>query len=175
MEKRSIIIQVLLYVNVSCCNDNTKHLLRGKRVQLVTVGNPQGNSLLFAAVLLLLQPIQIEEVDPVFQIGGLSIQVDPFASKPMKEYHAEAELKLLDHNHSNVSPKVGFRSTLKCLTIMKIRLVSVHRLVSALLTCIETWINSLLHKQTGRQAGRHAYKGDDNFLWPKVAGPGQLV
>ena len=32
---------------------------------------PQAESLLFAAVLLLLQPIQIEEVDPVFQIGGL--------------------------------------------------------------------------------------------------------
>ena len=32
----------------------------------------QADSLLFAAVLLLLlQPIQIEEVDPVFQIGGL--------------------------------------------------------------------------------------------------------
>ena len=29
------------------------------------------DSLLFAAVLLLLQPIQIEKVDPVFQIGGL--------------------------------------------------------------------------------------------------------
>ena len=34
--------------------------------------NPQVDSLLFAAVLLLLQPIQKEEVDPVFQIGGLS-------------------------------------------------------------------------------------------------------
>ena len=34
--------------------------------------NPQTNSLLFAAVLLLLQPIQIEAGDPVFQIGGLS-------------------------------------------------------------------------------------------------------
>ena len=35
--------------------------------------NPQTGSLLFAAVLLLLlQPIQIEEVDPVFQIGGLT-------------------------------------------------------------------------------------------------------
>ena len=33
--------------------------------------NPHSNSLLFAAVLLLLQPIQIEEVNPVFQIGGL--------------------------------------------------------------------------------------------------------
>ena len=33
--------------------------------------NPKAGSLLFAAVLLLLQPIQIEEVDPVFQIGGL--------------------------------------------------------------------------------------------------------
>ena len=32
---------------------------------------PQADSLLFAAVLLLLQPIPIEEVDPVFQIGGL--------------------------------------------------------------------------------------------------------
>ena len=31
--------------------------------------NPQADSLLFAAVLLLLQPIQVEEVDPVFQIG----------------------------------------------------------------------------------------------------------
>ena len=31
--------------------------------------NPQADSLQFAAVLLLLQPIQIEEVDPVFQIG----------------------------------------------------------------------------------------------------------
>ena len=30
---------------------------------------PQADSLLFVAVLLLLQPIQIEEVDPVFQIG----------------------------------------------------------------------------------------------------------
>ena len=36
--------------------------------------NPQADSLLFAAVLLLLQPIQIEEVDPVFQIGGLRMQ-----------------------------------------------------------------------------------------------------
>ena len=36
-----------------------------------SVLNPQAHSLLFAAVLLLLQPIQIEEVDPVFQIGGL--------------------------------------------------------------------------------------------------------
>ena len=35
--------------------------------------NPQAGSLLFAAVLLLLQPIQIEEVDPVFQIGGLNM------------------------------------------------------------------------------------------------------
>ena len=32
--------------------------------------NPQADSLLFAAMLLLLQPIQIEEVDPIFQIGG---------------------------------------------------------------------------------------------------------
>ena len=31
---------------------------------------PQAESLLFAAVLLLLQPLQIEEVDLVFQIGG---------------------------------------------------------------------------------------------------------
>ena len=35
--------------------------------------NPQAESLLFAAVLLLLQPIQIEEVDPDFQIGGLKV------------------------------------------------------------------------------------------------------
>ena len=41
-------------------------LLASERVQL----NPQADSLLFAAVLLL-QPVQIEEVDPVFQIGGL--------------------------------------------------------------------------------------------------------
>ena len=34
--------------------------------------NPQADSLLFAAALLLLQPIQIEEADPVFQIGGLN-------------------------------------------------------------------------------------------------------
>ena len=34
---------------------------------------PQAGSLLFAAVLLLLQPLQIEEVDPVFQIGGLML------------------------------------------------------------------------------------------------------
>ena len=33
--------------------------------------NPKADSLLFAAVLLLLQPIQIEEVNPVFQTGGL--------------------------------------------------------------------------------------------------------
>ena len=33
--------------------------------------NPQADILLFAAVLLLLQPIQIEEGDPVFQIGDL--------------------------------------------------------------------------------------------------------
>ena len=33
--------------------------------------NPHSDSLLFAAALLLLQPIQIQEVDPVFQIGGL--------------------------------------------------------------------------------------------------------
>ena len=32
---------------------------------------PQTDSLLLADVLLLLHPIQIEEVDPVFQIGGL--------------------------------------------------------------------------------------------------------
>ena len=32
--------------------------------------NPKADSVLFAVVLLLLQPIQIEEVDPVFQIGG---------------------------------------------------------------------------------------------------------
>ena len=37
--------------------------------------NPQADSLLFAAMLLLLQPIQIEEVNPVFQIGGLTAQV----------------------------------------------------------------------------------------------------
>ena len=36
---------------------------------------PQANSLLFAAVLLLLQPIQIEEVDLVFQIGGLKFKI----------------------------------------------------------------------------------------------------
>ena len=33
--------------------------------------NLQADSLLFVAVLLLLQPIQIEVIDPVFQIGGL--------------------------------------------------------------------------------------------------------
>ena len=33
--------------------------------------NPEADSLLFADVLLLLQPIQIEEVDQIFQIGGL--------------------------------------------------------------------------------------------------------
>ena len=33
---------------------------------------PQAESLLFAAVLLLLQPIQTEVVDPVFQIVGLN-------------------------------------------------------------------------------------------------------
>ena len=33
---------------------------------------PQNKSLLFAAVLLLLQPIQTEVVDPVFQIVGLN-------------------------------------------------------------------------------------------------------
>ena len=33
---------------------------------------PQAAILLFAAVLLLLQPMQIEEVDPVFQIGGIN-------------------------------------------------------------------------------------------------------
>ena len=32
----------------------------------------QAESLLFAAVLLLLQPMHTEEVDPVFQIGGLN-------------------------------------------------------------------------------------------------------
>ena len=36
---------------------------------------PQAESLLFAAVLLLMQPIQIEEVDRVFQIGGLRVNV----------------------------------------------------------------------------------------------------
>ena len=36
---------------------------------------PQANSLLLATVLLLLQPIQIEEVNLVFQIGGLIIIV----------------------------------------------------------------------------------------------------
>ena len=34
---------------------------------------PRAGSLLCAAVLLLMQPIQIEEVDPVFQIGCLNI------------------------------------------------------------------------------------------------------
>ena len=33
---------------------------------------PQTDSLLFAAVLLLLQPIQIEEVDPVFQATSMT-------------------------------------------------------------------------------------------------------
>ena len=33
---------------------------------------PQAESLLFAAVLLLLQPIQTEVVDPVFQVVGLT-------------------------------------------------------------------------------------------------------
>ena len=36
---------------------------------------PQAESLLFAAVLLLLQPIQTEVVDPVFQIVGLKCAV----------------------------------------------------------------------------------------------------
>ena len=35
------------------------------------MSNPQVESLLFAAVLVFLQPIQIEEVNPGFQIGGL--------------------------------------------------------------------------------------------------------
>ena len=60
-----------------------KHLNRRIRVGLVTfcarpdafciniMLKPQAESLLFAAVLLLLQPIQIEEVNLVFQIGGL--------------------------------------------------------------------------------------------------------
>ena len=38
----------------------------------IRVLKPQAESLLFAAVLLLLQPIQTEVVDPVFQIVGLS-------------------------------------------------------------------------------------------------------
>ena len=33
--------------------------------------NPQVNNPLFAPVLLLLRPVQIEEVDLVFQLGGL--------------------------------------------------------------------------------------------------------
>ena len=31
--------------------------------------NPQADSILFAAVLLLLQPIQIEDIDPVLRLG----------------------------------------------------------------------------------------------------------
>ena len=42
--------------------------------------NPQADSLLFAAVLLLLQPIQIEEVDPAFQMGGLNYVPLPFVT-----------------------------------------------------------------------------------------------
>ena len=38
---------------------------------------PQADSLLFAAVLLLLQPIQTEVVDPVFQIVGKAKKVRP--------------------------------------------------------------------------------------------------
>ena len=38
---------------------------------LKRVLKPQAESLLFAAVLLLLQPVQTEVVDPVFQIVGL--------------------------------------------------------------------------------------------------------
>ena len=38
----------------------------------IIVLKSQADSLLFVAVLLLLQPIQIEEVDPVFQMGGLN-------------------------------------------------------------------------------------------------------
>ena len=44
----------------------------GKILHRYDIINPQADSLLFAAVLLLLQPIQIEGVDPVFQLGGLS-------------------------------------------------------------------------------------------------------
>ena len=39
----------------------------------IFVLKPQADSLLFAAGLLLVQPIQIEEVDLVFQIGGLKM------------------------------------------------------------------------------------------------------
>ena len=39
--------------------------------------NAHSDSLLFADVLFLLQPIQIEEVDPVFQIGGLRVRFLP--------------------------------------------------------------------------------------------------
>ena len=48
------------------------HFTRFNRDKNLHGLKPQVDSLLFAAMLLLLQPIQIEEVDPVFQIGGLS-------------------------------------------------------------------------------------------------------
>ena len=51
---------------------------------------PQAESLLFAAVLLLLQPVQTEVVDPVFQIVGLTsvvrqevVTTRPCATTPM--------------------------------------------------------------------------------------------
>ena len=50
---------------------------------------PQADSLLFAAVLLLLQPIQIEEVDPVFQIGGLSLKLKLFFSQGSIAFHID--------------------------------------------------------------------------------------
>ena len=51
----------------------TKHIGEGSHFSLCRSLSlkPQAGSLLFAAVLLLLQPIQTEVVDPVFQIGGL--------------------------------------------------------------------------------------------------------
>ena len=47
----------------------------GNRTRDLLILNPQVDSLLFAAVLLLLLPIQIEEVEPVFQIGGLTLKL----------------------------------------------------------------------------------------------------
>ena len=53
---------VAIYVRIITCKFSGPHFTL----------KPQAHSLLFAAMLLCLQPIQIEEVDLVFQIGGLT-------------------------------------------------------------------------------------------------------
>ena len=58
------------YRGLPCFVFNDKHIY-----QFLNPPKPIACCLLFTAVLSMLQPIQIEEVDPVFQIGGLSGQI----------------------------------------------------------------------------------------------------